>query len=139
MAASTFANCCASCGGIWRIVIATPLILLAAALVFVMSVQPLYTGTATVLIDPRRASIVDTTNNHPVLSNFNTDDVTTESQVMLIQSVTVLQRVVDTLKLTEDPEFQPTPGILDPIKALFASSKPDYRHERRGDGQGSFD
>ena len=68
-----------------RIVIAAPLILFAAALVFIMAVQPLYTATATVLIDPRRASIVDIDNsNHPVLSNFNTDDVTTESQVMLI-------------------------------------------------------
>lgn len=107
------------------IVVATPMIMLGAALVFVMSVQPLYTGTATVLIDPRRASVVDSNNNHPVLSNFNTDDVATESQVMLIQSVTVLQRVVEMLKLTEDPEFQPTPGFLDPIKSLFSTSRPD--------------
>lgn len=107
------------------VVIATPLIMLAASLVFVMSVQPLYTATATVLIDPRRASIVDNSNNHPVLSNFNTDDVTTESQVMLIQSVSVLQRVVETLKLSEDAEFQPTPGLLDPIKAMFSPARSD--------------
>ena len=28
------------------------------------------------------------------------------------------------LKLTDDPEFTPTPGLLDPIKALFRSSGP---------------
>ena len=109
-----------------RIVIATPLVLFFAALVFVMVVQPLYTATATVLIDPRRANIIDLSNsNRAVLSNFNTDDVTTESQVMLIQSVAVLQHVVDSLKLTEDPEFAPPPGFFDPIKRLFSTRSPD--------------
>lgn len=107
-----------------RIVIATPLVLLVASLVFIMAVQPLYTATATLLIDPRRASIVDP-NNHPVLSNVSTDDATTESQVMLMQSIAVLQRVVDNLRLTEDPEFMPQPSILGPITRLFSVRPPD--------------
>ena len=44
---------------------------------------------------------------------------------MLIQSIAILQRVVEKLKLTEDPEFIPKPGLLDPIKRLFSSSGPD--------------
>ena len=106
------------------IVIAMPLILLSAAIAFIMTVQPLYTSTATILIDPRRANIVDR-ENPPVLSNFSTDDATIESQVALIQSKSVLQRVVETLKLTEDPNFSPQPGLLDPIKRLFLASQPD--------------
>jgi uncharacterized protein involved in exopolysaccharide biosynthesis len=106
-----------------RIVVATPLILLAATLVFINAVEPVYTATATVLIDPRRATIVDP-NNTPVLTNFSSDDATTESQVMLIQSIAVLQRVVEKLNLTADPNFSPQPGLLDPIKRLFSSSKP---------------
>jgi succinoglycan biosynthesis transport protein ExoP len=90
-------------------------------MVFIASVQQLYTGTATVLIDPRRTSVVDTGGSHPVLPNFNTDDVSTESQVMLIQSVTVLQRVVDSLKLADDPEFQPAPGWFSSFRSLFSS------------------
>ena len=110
-AGSIFANCSAFCGGICASSLPRHSFFL-AALVFVMAVQPLYTATATVLIDPRRTNIVDLGNsNHPVLSNFNTDDVTTESQVMLIQSVSVLQRVVENLKLTQDPEFAPPPGF----------------------------
>src|SRR5207244_11391525 len=41
------------------------------------------------------------------------------------QSVAILQRVVEKLKLTEDAEFIPTPSILDPIKQLFRSKGPD--------------
>jgi exopolysaccharide transport family protein len=41
---------------------------------------------------------------------------------LLIQSIAILQRVVEKLKLTDDPEFIPTPGMLDPIKRLFSSS-----------------
>jgi succinoglycan biosynthesis transport protein ExoP len=112
----------------WSIVIATPLILVGAAITFIMLVQPLYTATATVLIDPRRADIVDPERS-AALSNVAINDATIESQVMLIQSLTVLQRVVDTLKLTEDPEFTPQPGILDPIlnpiRRLLSTSQPD--------------
>ena len=74
------------------------------------------------LVDPRRANVVET--NQSVLSNFGTDDATIESQALLIQSVAILERVVGKLKLTEDPEFKPKPGLLDPIRRLFSSSGP---------------
>ena len=106
-----------------RIVIATPLILAAVAMVYLLAVQPLYTATATILIDPRRAAVVDT-GNQQVLSNFNTDEATIESQVMLVQSVAVLQRVVDTLKLTEDPEFTPQTNLFSLIRSLFSTPQP---------------
>jgi exopolysaccharide transport family protein len=102
-----------------RIVVATPLILVALALAFVTVVTPQYTGTATVLIDPRHADVTGA-NDKSVLPNFGTDDATIESQVLLIQSGAALQRVADTLKLTEDPEFRRPPGILAPIKRLFS-------------------
>ena len=88
-----------------------------------MMANTLYTATSTVLVDPRHANVVDA--SQPVLSNYGTDDATIESQTLLIQSIAILQRVVQTLKLTEDPEFAPPPGFLDPIKALFRSSAPD--------------
>src|SRR5258705_5331409 len=56
------------------------------------------------------------------MSNFGTDDATIESETLLIQSIAILQRVVEKLKLTDDPEFIPTSGILDPIKRIFSSN-----------------
>jgi exopolysaccharide transport family protein len=108
----------------WQAVLAVPLALVVLAGAFIAVTTPLYTATSTVFIDPHRASVADTTNNQPPPSNLGTDDATIESQVLLIQSVAILERVVDSLGLTHDPEFVPTPGLLDPIKALFASSPP---------------
>ena len=106
----------------YRLVALPAAVLVGLALLYVMAVSTLYTATSTVLVDPRRASVVET--NQSVLSNFGTDDATIESQTLLIQSVAILDRVVRRLKLTEDLEFTPQPGILDPIKRLFSSSGP---------------
>jgi exopolysaccharide transport family protein len=94
--------------------------LLTLALTYLAFATTLYTATSTVLVDPRRANVVET--NQSVLSNFGTDDATIESQTLLIQSVAILVRVVGKLKLTEDAEFKPKPGLLDPIRRLFSSS-----------------
>ena len=98
------------------------LALLGLAVIYLLFTTTLYTATSTVLVDPRRANVVES--NQSVLSNFGTDDATIESQTLLIQSVAILMRVVGKLKLTEDAEFTPKPGLLDPIKALFRSSGP---------------
>ena len=103
------------------IVIVTTLALLTAAMLFVLLVTPRYTATSTVLIDPKRSSVVDSNNSQPTPSNFATDDATVNSQALLMQSVVVLQRVVDELNLAHDPEFGPHSSILDPIKRLFST------------------
>src|ERR1700743_3853195 len=72
---------------------------------------------------PRRGSFADTSGQTQPVSSV-TDDATVESQVLLIQSVALLQCVVDRLKLTQDAEFIPAPGLLDPIKRLFATRGP---------------
>lgn len=106
----------------YKMVALPAIALLGLAVAYVLSATTLYTATSTVLVDPRRANVVET--NQSVLSNFGTDDATIESQTLLIQSVAILTRVVGKLKLTEDEEFTPKPGLLDPIKALFRSSGP---------------
>ncbi|MDB5514124.1 MAG: exopolysaccharide biosynthesis protein [Tardiphaga sp.] len=102
----------------WKMVALPPLALVALGLIYILVVSTLYTATSTVLVDPRRASVVET--NQSVLTNFGTDDATIESQALLIQSVAILQRVIDKLKLTTDQEFMPTPSLLDPVRRLFS-------------------
>lgn len=106
----------------FHLVLLPPAVLAMLALAYVMAATTLYTATSTVLIDPRRANVVET--NQSVLSNFGTDDATIESQTLLIQSGAIVERVVRKLKLTEDIEFSPRPGLLDPIRNLFRSSGP---------------
>jgi polysaccharide biosynthesis transport protein len=107
----------------YKLAILPAVLLVALGLTYCLLATTLYTATATVLVDPRRAAAVET-NSQTALSNYGTDDATIESQALLIQSVSILDRVVRRLKLTQDPEFIPTPGLLDPIKRLFASAAP---------------
>jgi len=104
----------------WRFVVITACAFTAAALVYVLSATIQYTATSTVLVDPRRANVVDTTQT--VLSNFGTDDATIESQTLLIKSVVILRKVVDRMKLASDEEFVPPPTLLGTIRGLFRTS-----------------
>ncbi len=105
------------------IVIITTLAVTTGAILFVLFATPRYTATSTVFIDPHRSSVVDNNNNQSPTYNPPTDDATINSQVALIQSITVLQRVVDDLDLTHDLEFGPHSSVLDPIKKLFATKR----------------
>jgi exopolysaccharide transport family protein len=107
----------------YKMVALPAVVLIGLALTYLLFATTLYTATSTVLVDPRRANVVET--NQSVLSNFGTDDATIESQTLLIQSVAILTRVVGKLKLTEDAEFTPKPGLLDPLRGLFRSGPSD--------------
>src|SRR5260370_9195010 len=106
----------------WKVAAAAPLSLTLLAMIYVLTATTLETATSTVLVDPRRTTAIESNQAAMSMSNFGTDDATIESETLLIQSIAILQRVVEKLKLTDDPEFIPAPGILDPIKRLFSSS-----------------
>src|SRR5258707_612000 len=77
-------------------IVLSTLALMALAILVVVFVQPYYTATATILIDPRRPNVVNLdTTNQTTIQNPATDDSAIESQLMLTQSVAVLRRVVD--------------------------------------------
>src|SRR5258707_10441069 len=105
----------------WKLVAAAPIALGAVTLIYVLTTTTLYTATSTVLVDPRRSTAIESNQAAMQMSNFGTDAATIESEPLLIQSIAILQRVVEKLKLTDDPEFIPTPGLLDPIKRIFSS------------------
>lgn len=105
------------------IILGVVAVIAGAAALFVGLTTPLYTASSTVLIDPHRSRVADTGDQAPAPSNFGTDDAMIESQVLLIQSAAVLQRVVASLKLADDPEFGPHPGLLDPIRKLFSRAR----------------
>jgi exopolysaccharide transport family protein len=102
----------------WTIA-ATTAAFVVAALLFLIIVTPRYTATATVLIDPRRSNVVDSDNSQQKASNPTSDDAIVNSQAVLLQSDAVLRRVVDELKLGEDPEFGGRSSVLGKIIGLF--------------------
>lgn len=104
----------------WQVIAVATAVFVTLALIYLLNATTQYTATSTVLVDPRRANVVDTT--QPVLSNFGTDDATIESQTLLIKSGAILRRVVERLKLSTDEEFVPPPSLLGTIKGLFRTA-----------------
>lgn len=110
----------------WRFVALPPATLGSLALIYLLFLSTtLYTATSTVLVDPRRATAIESNQSQVETSNYGTDDGTIDSEALLIQSIAILQRVVEKLKLTEDEEFNPPPTELDHIKQLFRSRGPE--------------
>jgi succinoglycan biosynthesis transport protein ExoP len=109
---------------LWRrsaVIAATTVVLVVMAGLVVIVVRPLYTATSTILIDPRRPNTVNLETTQTSIQSPQTDDAAIESQVLLSQSISVLRRVVDTLKLTEDPDFMPKPGLMSSVTGMFSS------------------
>src|SRR3569833_3160820 len=78
-------------------------------LAVIVVVKPLYTGTATSLIDPHRQEVINLNQNTAALRNASPDEAAVQSQVLLMQSAEVLRRVGKEQNLTADPEFMPQP------------------------------
>lgn len=91
------------------------------ALVYAM-VPPVYKSTAVVLIDFKRLAAVD--------ENFSTgsgriDSSAVLSQLELMNSESVIRRVVQSEHLDQDPEFGGGPGLVDRLKAKLGLAEPE--------------
>ena len=80
-----------------------------------------YEASALVQIDPRAKRI---TNIESVLSDLKTDNPTMESEVEIIKSKSIALRVIDRLRLREDPEFNPPSAVQSLLVRLGLSSAP---------------
>lgn len=87
-------------------ILGTALAVTLATLVAVFTIPPNYTSTATVMLDQRKNNITDLTD---VLQGLTNDPTVMPNQVQIISSRELAQRVVEQLKLTDDPEFNGQP------------------------------
>ena len=85
---------------ILRAMLATILCGLAAALVL----PTVYASSAVVMLDPRKNNITDLSS---VLAPLGNDPASVQNQIQIITSRDLAGAVVDQLKLTDDPEFNP--------------------------------
>ncbi len=107
---------------IWRrkavILVCVFLITTLAALV-VFQLTPRYTASAKVMLDTRRNQVVDI---GAVLSGLSANDATVMSEVEILKSRSLMERLVKQLGLIDDPEFNDKlrpegfiAGILNPM------------------------
>ncbi len=88
------------------IVIAFFFIVLIATAVGTFTMQPIYRGTATIQINKENPQIVD----FKEIFAVNTMDLDYyQTQYKILESRTLARRVIQTLKLSENPDFQPKP------------------------------
>ncbi|WP_166144296.1 polysaccharide biosynthesis tyrosine autokinase [Methylosinus sp. RM1] len=118
----------------WKTIVATAITVMVLVFFVLLTVAPRYTGTAQVLLEPRKEKIFGADNILPEL-NLETSNV--DSQVSVIQSINLLRRVVEKEKLTGDIEFgqPPRAGLLNFILGSFRSDDADRKAvEKTADG-----
>ncbi len=101
----------------------------AAALIYAMTAQPRYTVYTDLVIDPSNLQVV---NDDVFGSNPQRDSqlLEVESKLRILTSRNVLTRVIDSMNLTQDPEFV-KPGLLGGIKELFSSASKDETQQAK--------
>ena len=114
-------------GLLW--IIGATALCVAAALIYAMAAQPRYTVYTDLVIDPSNLQVV---NDDVFGSNPQRDSqlLEVESKLRILTSRNVLTRVIDSMNLTQDPEFV-KPGILAGIKALFSSASKDETQQAK--------
>jgi polysaccharide biosynthesis transport protein len=104
----------------WKLIAATTAVIALLTFLVLLAITPRYTGTAQVLLDPRKEKIFGTENVTP---EFILDTSNVDSQISVIRSINMLRRIVEKLNLKEDAEFGRTPssGLFGFFGSWFSS------------------
>jgi exopolysaccharide transport family protein len=98
-----------------RVFAAVLVVIFAAVVVVTFQMTPRYTATATVMIDTRKH---DVSNIEEVMSGLPADSSAVDTEVEILKSRTLAERVVDALKLDNDPEFNAKLRPANPVVAV---------------------
>jgi succinoglycan biosynthesis transport protein ExoP len=110
-----------------RLFAAIVLVVFAGAIVLTLQATPKYTATASVVLDTRKETVTDI---KEVLADMPTDAPAIETEVEILKSGQLAERVTTALKLDEDPEFnglrKPTgvAAVVASIRSLLAGATP---------------
>ncbi len=105
-----------------RVVFGAVFVLTALATLVVFQLTPRYTGEAYVMIDPGKSQVVDV---KAVISGLSGDIATIQSEILVMRSRGLAEKVVDRLGLMNNPEFNqslrpdhPLAKLVDPRSYL---------------------
>jgi exopolysaccharide transport family protein len=95
----------------WRLIALVAAIIVVSTFVVLLTLTPRYTATAEILLDLRSQKSA----GFDILSAETvTDTAAVDSQISILRSFSLLQRVVDQQKLVSDPEFGPAADARQP-------------------------
>ncbi len=106
-----------------RWIIGATVLCVAAAFIYAMVAQPRYTVYTDLVIDPSNLQVVsdDVFGSNPLRDSQLLE---VESKLRILTSRNVLTRVIDSMNLTQDPEFV-KPDVLGGLKQLLSSAPKD--------------
>ncbi len=109
----------------WKLIVGVTVLASSLGALYVGRQTPLYTASAQLLLDPGKEKVAG---KDSILSDLALDLPAIESQMAVIRSSSLLQRVVAKERLAADPEFGPAPkesggGLLAAMRGLFSPSK----------------
>lgn len=114
--------------------LAVALVVMVGAIIVTVRATPMYTATSSLTIDTRSQNVVDA---EAVLSGLSADSGVVDTEIEILKSRQLAERVVDALNLDEDAEFNPAlaePGpvasVMGGIAGLFGAAAPDAARER---------
>jgi capsular exopolysaccharide synthesis family protein len=93
---------------LWRwkwLIAATTIVTTLLAILVMLNLDPRYTASARVIFDPERLRIIDLDN---VIVSPDTTTTGLQNQIEILRSSTLLERVIDSLRLETAPEFNPS-------------------------------
>jgi succinoglycan biosynthesis transport protein ExoP len=103
----------------WRrkgLIFGTTVTLSVIAGLFILQITKLYTAESMVMINDRKTQVVDL---EAVVSGLTGDLETIESEIEVIKSRGIAEKVVEALRLEENPEFNTALRTPSPIKTLL--------------------
>lgn len=103
-----------------RLLLSVALVIFVAAAIFTMQETPLYTASANLTIDSRQENVVT---SQEVLSGLKADTSVIDTEVEILRSRRLAERVVDELHLERDTEFNGEGPATGPIALTVAAIK----------------
>lgn len=114
--------------------LAVGLVVMVGAIIVTVRATPLYTATSSLMINTRTENVVDA---QAVLSGLSADSSVVDTEIEILKSRQLAQRVVEVLNLQNDPEFNtalaapgPLQAVAGGIGGLFGAAAPDAARDR---------
>ena len=101
----------------FRTIVLTTLICCALAVIYLVSVTPIYTSSALIKVDPAQKDLLDPDAQNVV--NQSAANARVESEVEILRSDAIALNVVQEENLLSDPEFGPQVGLLEKLERLI--------------------
>lgn len=102
----------------WFVVLSAVGVVMALAVVWLLQTTPIYTATTQLLIDPRKERVMR--QEDAVVSELGLDTSSIATEVSLVQSFSVARRVVERLRLDQDPRFSGSAGSFSFVDWIFS-------------------